>query len=91
MKKKIRLIVIHRIFRIGVLLILGAFCAFLAYVYLAFNGPITGVVRTGLRPELLMNLQTKKLEMLVGRLEKRRALPDIPLNLPDPFDGALIP
>ena len=88
MKKKLPLIVLHRFFSAGVLLILVGFCAFLGYVYVIFNGPLTGDIRTETTPELLTHLQTKKLETLVGWLEKRRSLPDVSPALPDPFDGA---
>ena len=66
---------------------IGAFIGFLAYLYVAFNGPLTGDVRVVLTPELLANLQAKRFETAIGHMETRMSLPDVPSDLPDPFDA----
>lgn len=85
MKKNLSLITLGRMFMVGILLIIGGFCAFLAYLYIEFYGPLTGDITVDAAPELLSNLQAKKFETAVKRDETRRSLPDIPDDLPDPY------
>lgn len=79
--------VLHLLFTAGTFLIAGSFFGFLAYLYVAFNGPLTGDVRVTLTPELLANLQAKRFETAVDHMEKRMSMPDVPPDLPDPFDA----
>ena len=88
MKKSLSFSILHRVFAAGALVIVGGLIAFLAYLYVAFNGLLTGNVTTELSPELLSSLQTQRFEAAVARMERRKSLPDIPADLPDPFDPA---
>ena len=88
MSKNISFTVLRRTFTVGALLIVGGMFGFLAYLYIAFNGLLTGDVQVELTPDLLANLQTQRFDAAVSRMENRRSLPDIPADLPDPFDDA---
>lgn len=87
MKKSLSFAILHRVFGIGAFLIIGGLLGFLVYLYFAFNGLLTGNVTVELSPDLLANLQTQRFETAVSRMERRRALPDIPADMPDPFDA----
>jgi len=87
MKKSLSFGILHRVFASGAFLIVGGLLGFLAYLYFAFNGILTGNVTTELSPDLLANLQTQRFEAAVGRMERRRSLPDIAGDMPDPFDA----
>ena len=87
MKRRTTFRILHQLFTVGALAIVGAFFGFLAYLYVAFNGPLTGDVRVVLTPELLANLQIKRFETAIGHVETRTGLPDVPSDLPDPFDA----
>ena len=87
MKKTSSFAVLHRLFAVGVFLIVGGFLGFMAYLYVAFNGLLTGNVKIELSLDLLANLQVQRFETAVGRMERRRSQPDVPADLPDPFDA----
>jgi hypothetical protein len=87
MKKTLSYKILHRVFAGGALLIIGGLFAFLGYLYVAFNGLLTGDVQTEITPDLLANLQTQRFEAAVSRMERRRSLPEIPPDMPDPFDA----
>lgn len=89
MRKNISFTILRRTFTAGALLIVGGLFGFLAYLYIAFNGLLTGDVKVELTPDLLANLQIQRFEAAVGRMEHRRSLPAIPPDLPDPFDAAV--
>lgn len=77
----------HRIFTGATLFFFGLFLAFLGYLYIAFSGALIGDVRSDITPDLIKGLQSKKFETAVGRLEARKSLPDIPPDLPNPFNA----
>ncbi|HTK59779.1 MAG TPA: hypothetical protein VL283_01095 [Candidatus Baltobacteraceae bacterium] len=87
MKRSLSFAILHRTFAVGALLIIGGLFAFLAYVYVAFNGILTGDVQVELSPDLLTNLQTQRFDAAVARMERRRSLPPLPPDMPDPFDA----
>lgn len=87
MKKSASFAIMRRAFTGGALLVLGFFIAFVIYLYVAFIGPLTGDVQVELSPELLTSLHVQRFEAAVGRMERRRSLPDVPPDLPDPFDA----
>ncbi|HJV32820.1 MAG TPA: hypothetical protein VJ694_02220 [Patescibacteria group bacterium] len=87
MKKSYTFAILHRVFAVGALLILGGFFAFTAYLYVRFNGVLTGNVKVELSPDLLANLQTRRFDDAVNRLERRKSLPDIAPDMADPFDA----
>ena len=87
MKKTPTFIILHRVFTAAALLIIGGFFAFLGYLYVQFNGVLTGNVKVELSPDLLANLQTRRFDDAVGRLERRKSLPDISPDMADPFDA----
>ncbi len=78
---------LNRVFTTAILLIFGVFLAFLGYLYVAFSGVLIGDVQADIAPEVLKGLQTKKFETAVGRFETRAHLPDIPADIPNPFDA----
>ena len=86
MKKSLSFRILHRAFGGGVLLILGGLIGFMVYLYFAFGRILTGDVPVELSPDLLANLQAQRFETAVGRLQRRTGLPDIPEDLPDPYD-----
>ncbi|MEK7546233.1 MAG: hypothetical protein AAB554_04125 [Patescibacteria group bacterium] len=87
MKKNASFSILHRIFGAGAFVILGGLFGFLAYLYFAFNGILSGEVKIEVTPDLLANLQYKRFEDSVARMKRRRNLPDIPADMPDPFDA----
>lgn len=87
MKKHATFAVLHRVFAASAFIIIGGFLGFMGYLYVAFNGILTGNVRTELSPDLLANLQVQRFDNAVNRMERRMALPDIPADLQDPFDA----
>ena len=88
MKKTVSFAILHRTFAVGAVLIIGGLFGFLAYLYIAFNGLLTGDVKVELTPDLLAHLQTQRFDAAVGRMERRQSLSDIPQDMPDPFDAA---
>ena len=86
MKKSLSYPILHRVFAVASFLIVGCLFGFLGYLYVAYNGVLTGDVKVELSPDLLSNLQTQRFDAAVGRMEIRRSLPDIPQDLQDPFD-----
>lgn len=89
--KKTPLIVIHRMFSVASLAVLGGFLGFLVYLYLAFSGPLIGDINVQVAPDLLYKLDSRKLQTAVARMQTRANLPDIPANLPDPYKAAPAP
>ena len=87
MRQNISFKLLHRVFAGSALAIIGGLIAFLVYLYLAFTGLLTGVVKVELTPDLLANLQTQRFDAAVGRMDRRRSMPDIPPDMPDPFDA----
>lgn len=87
MKKAVTFAILHRFFGVGAFVIIGGFFAFLGYLYVAFAGILTGDVKTELSPDLLTNLQVQRFDGAVGRMRRRTSLPDIPADMPDPFDA----
>jgi|GEM_PF-2568879 len=87
MRQNISYTLLHRVFAGGALAIIGGLIAFLAYLYFAFTGLLTGVVRIELTPDLLTNLQAQRFDAAVGRMDRRRSMPDISPEMPDPFDA----
>lgn len=87
MKKTLSFTILHRVFAGGAILIVGGFFGFMAYLYIVFNGVLTGSVKVELSPGLLANLQVQRFDAAVGRMERRMALPDVPAGMPDPFDA----
>ena len=85
MKKTLPLIIVHRLFTAAALLIVAVFLGFLAYLYIAFYGTLTGDITSGPRPDLLVNLDAVKFQHALGRMQTRASLPDIPPDLPDPY------
>lgn len=86
--KKLPLIAIHRLFSAAVILVIGGLLAFLVYLYAAFNGQLIGDVPVDLAPDLLSRLDDQKLGDALARLHARQSLPDIPADLPDPYDAS---
>ena len=82
---------LSRLFAAAMLTVAALFIVFLGYVYVAFSGPLIGDVRSAETPDLLTGLQPKKFETAIGRLEARKHLPDIPSDLPNPFDAPKAP
>jgi len=89
MKKSLSFGILHRVFATGAFLIVGGLLGFLAYLYFAFSGILTGDVQTELSPDLLANLQTQRFETAVSRMERRRSLPDVAQDMPDPFNAPI--
>ena len=87
MKKSLSFGILHRVFAAGAFVIIGGFMAFLGYLYVRFNGPLTGNVKVELSPDLLANLQTQRFDAATARLERRKNLPDVAPDLADPFDA----
>jgi len=87
MSKNLSFTALHRVFAAAALAIIGGFFAFTAYLYVAFNGILTGNVKTQLSPDLLTNLQTQRFDSASARMERRMTLPDVPDDAPDPFDA----
>jgi hypothetical protein len=87
MKKKISLIFIHHAFTAATLAVVAAFLAFLIYAYLAFSGPLIGDIETAIPPELLSRLEEPRIATTLKSLQTRASLPDMPADLPDPYDA----
>ncbi len=87
MKKPSSFTLMRRAFTAGVLLLAGCFLAFVGYMYITYDGILTGNVEVELSPDLLANLQTRRFEEAVLRMETRASLPDVPAGLPDPYDA----
>lgn len=87
MKKRFTFTALRRVFAAAALAIVGGFLAFALYLYASFNGILTGDVKIELSPDLLANLQTRRFDDAVARMERRMTLPDVPSDLPDPFDA----
>lgn len=91
MKRSMSFVTLHRIFAAAAAMFIVGFFAFLAYLYVAFSGILTGDVKTEVTPDLLSNLQVQRFEASIGRMERRMNLPEIPADLPDPFDAPARP
>lgn len=87
MKKDASLALLRRLFLAAGLTVACASLAFLAYLHLAFTGPLTGDVRAEPSSELLTSLQVQRFQAVVGRFERRTSQPEPPEGLPDPFDA----
>jgi hypothetical protein len=91
MKRNVSFAILHRTFAIGALLIIGGLFGFLAYLYITYSSLLSGVVPIELSPDLLTNLQVQRFDAAVDRMRRRRSLPPIPADLPDPFDAPVRP
>ena len=80
-------VALRRIFTVGTLATAVAFLVFFGYVHVAFSDALIGDVRSDTAPNLLKGLQSQKFEAAVSRLEARKALPDLPAELANPFDA----
>lgn len=89
MRQNISFTILHRVFAGGALAIIGGLFAFLAYLYVAYTSILTGDVEVELTPDLLANLQTQRFDAAVMRMDRRRSMPDVPSDMPDPFDAPI--
>lgn len=86
MKKHLSIIYVNRVFTAATLVVAAAFLAFLAYAYASFSGPLIGDINTQIPPELLSRLDEKQMETTLDSMRMRASLPDVPADLPDPYD-----
>lgn len=85
MKPSTPLDTLRRLFA-GMLILIGAlFAAFLVWLYATYSRQLTGDVETGQEPALLTTYDTRKFSDAVGRMETRRALPDVEPDPRNPF------
>ncbi len=86
--KKLSLQLLHRLFSAASWLLLAGLLGFLAYLYVAFSGPLIGDADVDAAPGVLTRLDTRKLQAATARMETRSHLPDVPADLTDPYNPA---